>query len=44
MDYKEKQLNIILATNPAEDDLHTWIRTIEDILTFEELFSDGLFA
>ncbi len=40
---KKKQLEIILATNPAEDDLHTWIRSVEDILTFEELFPDGLY-
>ncbi len=39
---KQKQLDIILSTNPAEDELHTWIRTTEDILTFEELFPDGL--
>ncbi len=40
---KQKQLDIILSTNPACDDLHTWIRTIEDILTFDELFPDGLY-
>ena len=40
---RQAQLNIILSTNPAEDDLHTWIRTTEDILTFEELFPDGLY-
>ena len=33
---KQKQLEIILDTNPAQDDYHTWIRTIDDILTFEE--------
>ncbi len=40
---KKAQLNIILATNPAEDDLHTWVRTVDDILTFDELFRDGLY-
>ncbi len=37
---KEKQLQIILACNPAEDDLHTWIRSTDDILSFEEAFGD----
>lgn len=35
-DYKQKQLDIILKTNPAQDDYHTWIRTKEDIKTLNE--------
>ena len=39
---KKKQLQIILKYNPAEDDEHCWIRTEDDILTFEEAMdSDG---
>lgn len=39
---KEKQLKIVLENNPAEDDEHCWIRTVDDILTFEEsMDSDG---
>ena len=42
MTYKEKQLKIILENNPAEDDEHCWIRSVDDILTFEEsMDSDG---
>lgn len=35
---KQQQLDIILASNPADKDLgyHTWIRSIDDILTFQE--------
>jgi hypothetical protein len=33
---KQKQLEVVLKTNPAPDDYHTWIRNINDILTFEE--------
>lgn len=39
---KERQLKIILETNPAEDELHTWIRSLDDILTFDEIFKDGV--
>lgn len=35
------KLDYILENNPAEDDIHTWIRTEDDILTFEEAFEDG---
>ena len=35
---KQKQLEIILSTNPAEDEIHTWIRSVDDIQTFEEMF------
>lgn len=39
---KEKQLKIVLDNNPAKDDVHSWIRTVDDILTFEEAMdSDG---
>lgn len=37
---KEAQLQIILDSNPMLDDYHTGIRTVNDILTFEEAFSD----
>jgi hypothetical protein len=33
---KQKQLEIIFDANPAPDEYHTWIRTVDDILTFEE--------
>ena len=49
---KNKQLQIILANNPANDNplyfsTHTWVRTVDDILTYPEAleydgdFSDG---
>lgn len=34
--HKQLQYAIIQSTNPAPDDYHTWMRTIKDILTFEE--------
>ena len=36
--HKKKQLDIILKNNPAKDDYtyHTWIRSIDDILTYKE--------
>lgn len=40
---KKKQLDIILKNNPANDEeysYHTWIRTIDDIKTFEEAIQD----
>lgn len=37
---KEKQLEIILKTNPMQDEYHTGIRTVEDIKTFEEVIND----
>ena len=40
---KEEQLAIILNENPAEDDFHTWIRSIDDILTFEEVWQDAVY-
>jgi hypothetical protein len=36
-----RQLDLILESNPAEDEIHTWIRNDDDILTFEEAFADG---
>lgn len=36
---KEKQLEIIKSTNPAPNEYNTWIRTLEDIKTAEEVFS-----
>lgn len=42
---KEKQLEIINKTNPADDDIHTWIRSTEDIKTFNEaFFEDGEYS
>lgn len=37
---KEKQLAIIEATNPMQDDYHTGIRSVDDILTAEEALED----
>ena len=37
---KEKQLAIIEATNPMQDDYHTGIRSVDDILTAEEALGD----
>lgn len=34
--HKETQLSIINDTNPAPDDYHTWVRSIDDILTLHE--------
>ena len=36
VDYKEKQLQIILDNNPANTDYATWIRTVDDIHTLQE--------
>jgi len=44
---KQKQLEIVLKYNPANDkDLpgHTWIRSIEDIKTFQEALDDDGFT
>lgn len=40
IDTKQKQLDIILKTNPMQDDYHTGIRTVEDIKTFDEVIND----
>ena len=37
---KEKQLEIILTTNPMNDDYHVGIRNIDDIKTFDEVIDD----
>lgn len=37
---KSEQLEIILDANPAEDDIHTWIRDESDIHTFQEVVDD----
>ena len=37
---KRTKLRIILQNNPAHDNYHTWIRSIEDIKDFEELVLD----
>ena len=37
---KQKQLDIILESNPALNDFSTWIRDINDIKTFEETLQD----
>lgn len=36
MDLKSKQLEIIQKSNPMTDDIHTGIRSVEDILSFHE--------
>lgn len=37
---KEQQLQIIRESNPAPDDYHTWIRSADEIKTFEEVLAD----
>ena len=39
---KQKQLDIILSSNPMTDDYHTGIRTISDIHTFQELYDEEI--
>ncbi len=42
---KQKQLDIINKSNPAPDDNHTWIRSTDDIKTFNEaFFEDGEYS
>lgn len=38
--HKQKQLDIVLKANSATDDYHAWIRTVDDIKTYEEALSD----
>ena len=38
---KQKQLELLLATNPMTDDYHTGIRTVDDILDAEDVLGDG---
>lgn len=43
--HKQQQLNIINENNPADDDMHTWIRSTDDIKNFEEaFFEDGEYS
>ena len=39
---KEKQLEIIQNSNPVADDYHTWIRSVDDIKTYEEALQEDL--
>ena len=39
---KQKQLEIILSSNPMTDDYHVGIRTISDIHTFQELYDEEI--
>ncbi len=38
---KAKQLEIIQNNNPDLDDYHTWVRSVEDIKTFQEALNDS---
>lgn len=38
---KQKQLELLLATNPMTDDYHTGIRTVDDIRDAEDVLGDG---
>lgn len=40
-DRKAKQLDLILKNNPANDDVHLWIRSTKDIHTAEEVFKEA---
>lgn len=40
-DRKAKQLYLILKNNPANDDVHLWIRSTKDIHTAEEVFKEA---
>lgn len=43
--HKQQQLDIINKNNPADDDIHTWIRSTNDIKNFEEaFFEDGQYS
>ena len=43
--HKPQQLDIINKNNPADDDMHTWIRNTNDIKDFEEaFFEDGEYS
>ena len=37
---KQEQFDIIQKANPAEDDYHTWIRSVDDIRTYDEIMSE----
>ena len=38
--HKQQQLDIIQNSNPAGNDIATWIRSVEDVKTFEETLQD----
>lgn len=40
--HKQAQFDIVQATNPAPDDYHTWIRSVDDILTFDEAIEQNI--
>ena len=41
---KQKQLEVIQKSNPAEDSYHTWIRSTDDIRTLREALNDPEWA
>lgn len=38
--HKERQLEIVLESNPVHDDIHTWIRNVDDIKTYAEALDE----
>lgn len=38
---KEEQFQIIYETNPAPEEIYTWIRSVDDIQTFQEAFENN---
>lgn len=38
---KNNQLAVVMNNNPSPDDIHTWIRTKEDIKTYVEALNDS---
>lgn len=42
--HKQKQLEIINATNPAQNDINTWVRGVDGIYTFEEALQESDYA
>lgn len=38
---KSRQMEIIESTNPPKDDIHAWIRNVDEIKTFEEAISES---
>ena len=41
---KERQMQVIQESNPAPDEYHTWIRSAEEIKTFQEAMQDPEWA
>lgn len=35
---KENQLDLILKSNPTDNNIHTWIRNIDDIKSWDEVY------